>query len=345
MGITERMQSRTPMLMEAALGERLKSEYHLVPDEQVALVGILYQPGGREALKRLWQEYIDIAAAHHLPILLTTPTRRVNRERAEHFPHRDTVIADHVALLRELQGQASGEVYIGGLMGCRGDAYTGKGCLSTEESLEFHCWQAEQFRNSPVDFLMAGILPTLPEAMGLAQAMSETRFPYLISFTIQPNGCLIDGTPISGAIETIDQFVSRPPLGYMTNCVHPSILAQALAQPCNQTAAVRERFLGIQAKHGGGQLRKPGTGRQPEAHWPQGAGTRDDASAEEVRSLAVRRMLRHRWALSGGYGAGAGRKALKTQKSGRSLGTTALLRCEKCVHTVLRSGSEPELLP
>lgn len=37
MGITERMQSRTPMLMEAALGERLKSEYHLVPDEQVAL--------------------------------------------------------------------------------------------------------------------------------------------------------------------------------------------------------------------------------------------------------------------------------------------------------------------
>lgn len=247
MGITERMQSRTPMLMEAALGERLKSEYHLVPDEQVALSGILYQSGGREALKSLWQEYIDTASAHHLPILLTTPTRRVNRERAEHFAHRDTVSADHVALLRELQQEASGEVYIGGLMGCRGDAYTGKGCLSTEEALEFHRWQAEQFRNSPVDFLMAGILPTLPEAMGLAQAMSETRFPYLISFTIQPNGCLIDGTPISDAIETIDQFVSRPPLGYMTNCVHPSILAQALAQPCNQTAAVREHFLGIQA--------------------------------------------------------------------------------------------------
>ena len=152
-----------------------------------------------------------------------------------------------MALLRELQGQASGEVYIGGLMGCRGDAYTGKGCLSTEEALEFHRWQAEQFRNSPVDFLMAGILPTLPEAMGLAQAMSETGFPCLISFTIQSDGCLIDGTPISDAIQTIDQFVDRPPLGYMTNCVHPTILAQALAQPCNQTAAVKERFLGIQA--------------------------------------------------------------------------------------------------
>ena len=94
---------------------------------------------------------------------------------------------------------------------------------------------------------MAGILPTLPEAMGLAQAMCETGFPYLISFTIQPDGCLIDGTSISDAIESIDQFVSRPPLGYMTNCVHPTILAQALAQPCNQTVTVRDRFLGIQA--------------------------------------------------------------------------------------------------
>lgn len=247
MNITERMECRTPILMEGALGERLKNEYHLVPDEQVALAGILYQPGGREALQCLWQEYITIAAAHQLPILLTTPTRRVNRERAEHFAHRDRVIADHVALLRQLQGEASGEVYIGGLMGCRGDAYTGKGCLSTEEALEFHRWQAEQFQQSPVDFLMAGILPTLPEALGLAQAMSETGFPYLISFTIQKDGCLPDSTPISHAIETIDQFVSRPPLGYMTNCVHPSILAQALTQPCNQTAAVQQRFLGIQA--------------------------------------------------------------------------------------------------
>lgn len=247
MNITERMNNRTPLLMEGALGERLKNEYHLIPDEQVALAGIFYQPGGRAALQRLWREYMAIADAHQFPILLTTPTRRVNSERVAHFAHRDRVIADHVALLRQLQREAVGEVYVGGLMGCRGDAYTGNGCLSTEEALQFHRWQAEQFQAAQVDFLMAGILPTLPEALGLAQAMAETELPYLISFTIQGNGCLIDGTPISHAIQTIDQYVSRPPLGYLTNCVHPSILAQALAQPCNQTPMVMERFLGIQA--------------------------------------------------------------------------------------------------
>ena len=218
MGLTERMQSRTPMLMVAALGERLKSEYHLVPDEQVALSGILYQSGGREALKSLWQEYIDTASAHHLPILLTTPTRRVNRERAEHFAHRDTVIADHVALLRELQQEASGEVYIGGLMGCRGDAYTGKGCLSTEEALEFHRWQAEQFRNSPVDFLMAGIQantvadsygnlergvnlkPTGPK--GLAREMMRLRKRYGLSLF---GGCCgTDGRYLEAMAQGLD---------------------------------------------------------------------------------------------------------------------------------------------
>lgn len=34
---------------------------------------------------------------------------------------------------------------------------------------------------------------------------------------------------------------------YMTNCVHPSIVLEALSQPCNDNELVRKRFLGIQA--------------------------------------------------------------------------------------------------
>ena len=81
----------------------------------------------------------------------------------------------------------------------------------------------------------------------MARAMAETGLPYLISFTIQEDGRLIDGAAISEAIEHIDRVAETPPLGYMTNCVHPSILRRALAQPCNQTEQVRQRFLGIQA--------------------------------------------------------------------------------------------------
>lgn len=83
--------------------------------------------------------------------------------------------------------------------------------------------------------------------MGIATAMAETRLPAIISFTIQADGCLIDGTPIVEAIRQIDACVDKPPVCYMTNCVHPAIVSQALAQSFNQTPVVRERFIGLQA--------------------------------------------------------------------------------------------------
>ena len=247
MSLLECFQSHKVILMEGALGQRLKTEFGLTPDDQVALAGMLYQPGGREALESLWREYMAIARRYRLPLLVTTPTRRANRERATRFGRADTIIGDHVALLRRLQAQEGGEVYVGGLMGCRGDAYTGEGSLSRAEAADFHRWQAERFRAAQADFLMAGIMPTLPEALGMAQAMGETGLPYLISFTVQADGCLIDGTPISTAVAAIDGGMECPPLGYMANCVHPAILRQALEQPCNRTELVRRRFLGLQA--------------------------------------------------------------------------------------------------
>ena len=139
------------------------------------------------------------------------------------------------------------EMYIGGLMGCRGDAYTGEDALSESEARAFHQWQANLFRKAKVDFLYAGIMPTLPEATGMAQAMSETGLPYIISFTIQKSGRLIDGTTISDAILSIDHSVDAKPICYMTNCVHPSIVYEALSQPFNKNSTVENRFLGIQA--------------------------------------------------------------------------------------------------
>ncbi len=46
-------------LMEGALGERLKREYHLTLDENLALAKLVLLPEGRAALKELWEQYID----------------------------------------------------------------------------------------------------------------------------------------------------------------------------------------------------------------------------------------------------------------------------------------------
>ncbi|WP_330387738.1 homocysteine S-methyltransferase family protein [Lacrimispora sphenoides] len=56
----------------------------------------------------------------------------------------------------------------------------------------------------------------------------------------------MDGTANADAIAYIDGLVQPKPVCYMSNCVHPGIVYQALLQPFNQNALVH-RFRGIQA--------------------------------------------------------------------------------------------------
>ena len=241
------LQTRSSILMEGALGERLKREYHLSLDPDIGMAGLVYEERGRAALMALWLEYMAIAEKYRLPLLALTPTRRANRDRLAGAGMDGGVLYDNVRLLKEARSRDATDVYCGCLMGCRGDAYTGEGALDQKEAFAFHIWQAELCAKAGADFLYAGIMPTLPEAAGMAEAMAETGIPYIISFTIQKDGRLIDGTAIHQAIEAIDSAVHRKPLCYMANCVHPLIALQALLQPMNCTSLVRERFLGLQA--------------------------------------------------------------------------------------------------
>lgn len=235
------------VLMEGALGERLKREFGLVFDERITMAGFVYQEAGKQALTELWKQYADIADRYQVPFLATTPTRRVNQERVKGFNYPDGIIIDNVALLKRVQKECSCEMYAGALIGSKGNAYTGDEPLSIYESMEFHEWEIERFARAGVDFFYAALLPNLEEAIGIAKAIERTKIPYIISFTIQADGCLIDGTSISEAIERIDASVKIKPAFYMTNCVHPTIVKEALEKPFNRTKMVQNRFLGIQA--------------------------------------------------------------------------------------------------
>lgn len=235
------------ILMEGALSQRIQREYGVCLDDQVDLAGLVYDRKGRNALQTLWRQYMKIAEKYSLPFIATTPTRRANRERIERSRFDEGLFQANVDLLRSLRKEFQGDMAIGALMGCRKDAYTGEGALLEEEAFSFHAWTIEHFKKTGIDFLYAAIMPTLPEALGLARAADLSGLPVIISFTIQKDGKLIDGTKICDAIQEIDSKTKNQPVFYMANCVHPTIVYQALSHPFNQTKLVKERFLGIQA--------------------------------------------------------------------------------------------------
>ena len=82
----------------------------------------------------------------------------------------------------------------------------------------------------------------MEEAIGIAKAMAKTDLPYVISFTINREGRVLDGTALIDVVNRIDAIVSREPLGYMANCSYPTFLC-ADSQP----TAFFKRLIGFQA--------------------------------------------------------------------------------------------------
>lgn len=106
------------VLMEGALKERLKREYQIEFNEFVDMGALIYDTKSKQALKVLWNQYLDIARRYDLEILLTTPTRRANKERIEKAAYDEQLLVENVKFLKEVAKDTKAKSYIGGLMGC-----------------------------------------------------------------------------------------------------------------------------------------------------------------------------------------------------------------------------------
>lgn len=246
----EKIISDSPFIMtEGALAERLKSEFKVPIDPFINHAGLIYTHP--KLFEKLYRQYIEIAMVFDIPIMIMTPTRKVNMDSLNKSAFSDKeLIHDSCQLLNNIKSKYEhflDNILIGGHLGCKGDAYSDKDALNSHESYSFHKKQTEQFSQENIDFLFAGIMSEINETIGMARAMAETKLPYIISFMIRKNGCLIDGTPISEAIKIIDASVKPKPLFYMANCIHPANLRLALAHDNNRNRCEMERFKGIQA--------------------------------------------------------------------------------------------------
>lgn len=237
------------ILTEGALVERLKSEFNAKMDVWINHAGLLYTHP--ESLEALYRQYIEIGQKFDLPIMIMTPTRKVNNESLKRSVYNGkNLFTDSCTFLNQIKKSYtnySEKILVGGLLGCKKDAYSGEKVLGIEDAYRFHRQQTSQFTTRDIDFLFAGIMPEINEAIGMAKAMAETEIPYIISFMLRKDGCLMDGTILSEAIKIIDTEVSRAPICYMTNCIHPTNLIHGLIRDENKDSPFLERFKGIQS--------------------------------------------------------------------------------------------------
>jgi homocysteine S-methyltransferase len=248
MNITEAISAYPAILAEGAVIERLRRDPTVELDPDILHSGFITEEAGRRRLRAIYHEYLSIGRAAGLPMVLLSPTWRANSERLRRSPFNGhDVNGEAVRFLREMRSGCGGyaaRVWIGGLIGVRGDSYKPEEALDEAEAFEFHAEQLGRLAAAAADFLLGSTLPALSEAKGIARAMAATGLPYFPSFIIGAGGRLLDGTPLGAAMAAIDGDVSPRPLGYMMNCVHHSAVRAALAKANGPELA---RLVGLQA--------------------------------------------------------------------------------------------------
>lgn len=192
--------------------------------------------------------------------MIHTPTWRANINRIKKAGYResDDINGDcfrFVSEIRKEYGEYSKQIFIGGLIGCKGDAYKPDESLSTREAVSFHRWQVKKLFEAGVDFFIVETLPAADEALGIAMAKAKYDIPYILSFILKPTGTLLDGSPLHEVISMIDKDVKPHPYFYMANCIHPSIFEAAMAKEYAKSMTIIDRVKGLQANT---SLKSPG---------------------------------------------------------------------------------------
>lgn len=196
---------------------------------------LLADDRGREHLRTYFAEHLVVAAGHGIGIVLESPTWRASADWGARLGYDAAALAEAnrqamamLVALREEHGESAGPVVLSGNIGPRRDGYRPDITMTAEEAHAYHRAQVETFASTPADLVTALTLTTVAEAVGIARAARDVDMPVVLSFTVETDGKLPDGTRLATAVHAVDHDTDGYPAYYMINCAHPTHFADAI---------------------------------------------------------------------------------------------------------------------
>lgn len=193
---------------------------------------LLDTPEGRRALAAYYRDHLAVAANHGAGFVLEAPTWRANTDWGAELGYDqralDRINEQAIAFLSELAADWGGRTVISGCLGPRADAYRPATLMSADEAGEYHRPQVAAFARAGADLVNAMTLTYADEAIGVVSAASSVRMPVAISFTLETDGRLPDGSSLASAIDAVDTATNGAAAYFGINCAHPDHIAPAL---------------------------------------------------------------------------------------------------------------------
>ncbi len=197
---------------------------------EFAAFPLVEDDAGVALLEGYYAAYAAIAAAAGAGLLVETPTWRANPDWAAKVGY-DAAALDRanraaVDLVRRVVSDAdTDQVLVSGCVGPRGDGYVAAGA-DPDEAADYHSAQVASLGEAGVDLVHAMTMTEPAEAIGVVRAAHAQALPVAVSFTVETDGRLPDGTSLRDAVAQVD--AAAAPDWYGVNCAHPTHVALAL---------------------------------------------------------------------------------------------------------------------
>lgn len=192
---------------------------------------LLDDEAGRARLDRYFRDHAAVAAAAGTGFIIESPTwrasqdwgTRLGRSAAELAEANRTAVAMLVTARAQLDGGPVSTV-VSGCIGPRGDGYDGTHLMGADQAQDYHGAQIAALAAGGADMVHAMTITYPDEAIGILRAAAAAGVPAAISFTVETDGALPDGTTVADAIRLVDAATAGTAAYYSINCAHPTHL-------------------------------------------------------------------------------------------------------------------------
>jgi S-methylmethionine-dependent homocysteine/selenocysteine methylase len=213
---------------------------------QFAAFPLLDDAEGTRRLRSYFAGHAAIAAQAGVGFVLEAATWRASADWGARLGY-DTGALDRVNrraidLLVEVRAdvaKTNRPFPISGCLGPRDDGYAPGTLMTAEAARDYHRQQISTFADTQADLVTAMTLPYADEAIGISRAARDVGMPVVLSFTLETDGKLPDGSTLASAIHTVEHATDGYPAYYMINCAHPSHFATVLDPEASWTDRIR----------------------------------------------------------------------------------------------------------
>lgn len=196
---------------------------------------LLPDPAGREAVADYFRGFLALARGQDTGFVLDAPTWKAHPHWSADLGESEKELReanrDAIAFIAGLRAEFSGNrkpIVLNAVIGPCGDAYAPEQAVAVQEAEAYHATQIGWLAETEVDMVSALTFTQSDEATGLVRAAKAAGMPVVVSFTVETDGHLPTGQPLSEAIDAVDSEAGGGPAYYMVNCAHPDHFAGQL---------------------------------------------------------------------------------------------------------------------